>query len=100
MHAGDTIYVRAGTYNESVTIAVSGSAAAGPVIFQSYPGETAIVDGTGLTPSTSDVQGLFNIEDESYVTIQGSKSVTTRPRVPQPRRREFGSPEQGATSRS
>ena len=71
VHAGDTIYVRAGTYNESVTIAVSGSAAAGPVIFQSYPGETAIVDGTGLTPSTSDVQGLFNIEDESYVTIQG-----------------------------
>jgi len=71
VHAGDTVYVLAGTYNESVTIAVSGSAAAGPVIFSSYPGQTAIVDGTGLTPSTSSTQGLFNIEDESYVTIQG-----------------------------
>ena len=71
VQAGDTVYVRAGTYNESVTIAVSGSATAGPVIFQNYPGETAIVDGTGLTPSSSSTQGLFNIEDESYVTIQG-----------------------------
>lgn len=70
VQAGDTVYVLAGTYNESVTIAVSGSATAGPVTFQSYPGETAIVDGTGLTPSDSNTQGLFNIEDESYVTIQ------------------------------
>jgi len=69
--AGSTVYVRAGTYNESVNIAVSGSATAGPVTFQSYPGETAIVDGTGLTPSTSDVQGLFNLVNQSYVTIQG-----------------------------
>jgi hypothetical protein len=69
--AGDTVDVLAGTYNESVTIAASGSAAAGPVIFQSYPGQTAIVDGTGLTVSSSNTQGLFNIEDESYVTIQG-----------------------------
>ncbi|MGB9434875.1 MAG: putative Ig domain-containing protein, partial [Candidatus Acidiferrum sp.] len=71
VQAGDTVYVRAGTYNESVTIAVSGSTTAGSVIFQNYPGETAIVDGTGLTPSSSSTQGLFNIEDESYVTIQG-----------------------------
>jgi hypothetical protein len=71
VQAGDTVYVLAGTYNESVTIAVSGSAAAGPVIFSSYPGQTAIVDGTGLTVSGSNTQGLFNIEDESYVTIEG-----------------------------
>jgi Putative Ig domain/Protein of unknown function (DUF1565) len=69
--AGDTVDVLAGTYNESVTIAASGSAAAGPVIFQSYPGQTAVVDGTGLAVSGSSTQGLFNIEDESYVTIQG-----------------------------
>jgi hypothetical protein len=71
VQAGGTVYVRAGTYNQSVTIAVSGSATAGPVTFQSYPGETAIVDGTGLTVSGSNTQGLFNIEDESYVTIEG-----------------------------
>jgi Protein of unknown function (DUF1565) len=70
VHAGDTVYVRAGTYNESVTIAVSGTASQ-PVTFQSYPGETATVDGTGLSVAGNDVQGLFNIEDESYVTISG-----------------------------
>ncbi len=70
--AGDTVYVLAGVYNESVNIAVSGSAAAGPVTFESYPGQTAVVDGTGLTPSASaTAQGLFNIVNQSYVTIQG-----------------------------
>ena len=71
VQAGDTVYVLAGTYNESVTIAVSGSSTAGPVSFISSPFGAAIVDGTGLTPSSSNTQGLFNIEDESYVTIQG-----------------------------
>ncbi len=71
LQAGDTVYVRAGVYNEAVNIAVSGSAAGGAIRFQSYPGETAIVDGTGLTPSTSSTQGLFNIAGRSYVTIQG-----------------------------
>ena len=71
VQAGDTVYIRAGTYTESVNIGVSGSATAGPVTFQSYPGEQAIIDGTGLTPSTSDVQGLINIVNQSYVTING-----------------------------
>ena len=71
VQAGDTVYVLAGTYNEMVQIAVSGSATAGPITFQSYPGQTAIVDGTGLVPSTSDVQGMFNIANQSYVTVQG-----------------------------
>ncbi len=65
------MYVLGGTYNESVNIAVSGSAAAGPITFQNYAGQTAIVDGTGLTPSASSTQGLFNIADQSYVTIEG-----------------------------
>jgi hypothetical protein len=68
---GDTVYVREGIYNESVNITASGSANAGPITFQNYPGEIAIVDGTGLTPSTSAVQGLFNLVNISYVTIQG-----------------------------
>ncbi|HXY11335.1 MAG TPA: Ig-like domain-containing protein, partial [Terriglobales bacterium] len=72
VQAGDTVYVRAGVYNESVNIAVSGSATAGPVTFASYPGETAVVDGTGLAVSSSaGTQGLFNLVNQSYVTIQG-----------------------------
>ncbi len=67
---GATVYVRAGTYVESVTIGMSGSAAGGPVTFQSYPGELAIIDGTGLTPPT-DQNGLINIVNRSYVTVSG-----------------------------
>ncbi|MBU6488534.1 MAG: right-handed parallel beta-helix repeat-containing protein [Burkholderiales bacterium] len=68
--AGDTVYVRAGTYNESVTVNVSGSASGGYITFQNYPGETAIVDGTGLVPASGQ-SGLFNIIDRSYIKIVG-----------------------------
>src|SRR5437764_297083 len=57
VQAGDTVYVRGGVYNESVNISVSGSATAGPIAFQTFPGEQAIVDVTGLVPSTSGTQG-------------------------------------------
>jgi len=69
--AGDTVYVRGGMYNESVNISASGSATAGPITFQTFPGESAIVDGTGLVPSTSSTQGLINITNQSYISIQG-----------------------------
>jgi hypothetical protein len=69
--AGDTVYVRGGVYSESVNISVSGSALGGAITFQSYSGETAIVDGTGLAVPSSGTQGLFNIANQSYITIQG-----------------------------
>jgi hypothetical protein len=68
--AGDTINIRAGVYNEAVTPTVSGSAAAGSVTFQSYPGETAIIDGTGLKV-TNGQSGLFNISNQNYITVSG-----------------------------
>jgi hypothetical protein len=67
--AGSTVYVRGGVYNEQVTINVSG--APGSVItFQSYPGELAIIDGTGLVPPTG-WSALINIRDKSHLIIQG-----------------------------
>jgi hypothetical protein len=71
MKAGDTVYIHGGVYHESVDIQVSGSATAGPVTFQSYPGETAILDGTGLTPPADNIRGLINIENQSYVIVRG-----------------------------
>jgi hypothetical protein len=68
---GATVNIRGGIYHESVDIEVSGSATAGPVTLQSYPGEVAILDGEGLTPPKSDIRGLVNIEDQSYVTVRG-----------------------------
>ncbi|MGN6086697.1 choice-of-anchor Q domain-containing protein [Trinickia sp.] len=70
-NAGDTVYIRGGIYNESVTLNVSGSASGGYIAFQSYPGETAILDGTGLVVPTSGNHGLVNIVDRSYIKIVG-----------------------------
>ncbi len=70
VQAGDTVQVLAGTYNETVNIAVSGSANAGYITFQNYPGQTPIVDGTGLAIPGGQY-GLFNIAGQSYVIIQG-----------------------------
>ena len=67
--AGDTVAVRAGVYNEAVSLTRSGSAAGGKITFQSYPGETAVVDGTGLT--VSGTKGLFTLTDVSYVAVNG-----------------------------
>ncbi len=81
--AGDTVYVEAGTYHESVTFANSGTATA-PIVFDGQG--VAIVDGTGVACCTSpsfvssngfiggNTQGLFTIGASSgvnYLTIQG-----------------------------
>jgi len=66
---GDTIYVYGGTYNEAVTINVSGNATAGYITFQSYPGQTAIIDGTGLPVNGQ--TGLVNIQDKNYLVVSG-----------------------------
>lgn len=67
--AGDTVIVRAGTYNEMVTVSKSGTATQ----YITIKGESgAIIDGTGLTlPTTSDPCGLVYIENQSYINIQG-----------------------------
>lgn len=66
--AGATVYVETGIYHESVTFPASGTASE-PITFVNYPGETPILDGTGLKPQ--DTQGLVNIVNQSYVTVQG-----------------------------
>ncbi len=66
---GDTVFVRAGTYAK-VSINTSGTAAGGYVTFCNYPGETPVIDATGVTPPDGDT-GLFLLVDRSYVIIQG-----------------------------
>jgi hypothetical protein len=67
---GDTVLVRGGVYSERVTVNISGSAGAGYVTFRSYPGETAVLDGTGVAVPSTD-NGLFLIVDRAYISIQG-----------------------------
>ncbi len=67
--AGATVYVMGGVYNEYVTLANSGTMGS-PITFQSYPGQTAIIDGTGL--AVSGTKGLVTISGaRSYITVSG-----------------------------
>jgi len=66
--AGATVYVESGVYNESINFPNSGTAT-GPITFVNYPGQTATIDGTGL--SASGTQGLINIVNQSYITLNG-----------------------------
>jgi len=74
--AGATVYVFGGVYHESVNFPKSGTESA-PITFQNYPGQTAVIDGTGVSCCSSNgeggnaIQGLINIVNQSYITISG-----------------------------
>ena len=64
--AGQTVYIRAGTYKETVTATRSGTAAAGYITYSAYPGDAKpVLDGGG----TSWIQ--FNINGQSYIRVNG-----------------------------
>ena len=67
--AGSTVNVRAGVYEELVSIKVSGNATGGYITFRSYPGETAVLDAGYFTPSGR--QAVLTIHNQSYVRIEG-----------------------------
>jgi uncharacterized protein DUF1565 len=68
--AGDTVYVRAGVYNEVVSILLSGSASLGYITFSSYPRELATIDGTGLAIPGGQ-WGLVTSQNQSYIIVNG-----------------------------
>jgi len=65
---GDTVEVRAGTYNERVTFPRSGTAGK-YITLRGEPG--AIIDGTGLFDRLTGVCGLVYIENRSFVKVVG-----------------------------
>jgi Protein of unknown function (DUF1565) len=72
VHAGDTVEVEGGTYNEIVTMKTSGNATQGYITFTNYAGQNAIVDGTGLSVGSSGQTGLFSLEGTfNFIIIQG-----------------------------
>jgi Big-like domain-containing protein/uncharacterized protein DUF1565 len=75
--AGATVYVFGGIYHEAVNFPSSGTPWA-PIAFRSYPGQTAVIDGTGVKCCTSNpassgngTQGLITIVNQSHIIISG-----------------------------
>jgi hypothetical protein len=69
--AGDTVYIRAGTYNERVqaTYGNGGGINNGYITYRNYPGETVILDGTGIAISYGG--GLFHIWSSNFIQVSG-----------------------------
>lgn len=67
--AGDTVYLRSGTYQEAVYLYHPGTAGQ-RITFAAYPGETPAIDGKGNTIPGDDWYPLVKIE-ASYVTWSG-----------------------------
>lgn len=66
MEAGDMTYIREGSYNEHVYVEQGGNGTAGHIVFSAYPGETPILDGTGVTDSQNGI-----IVAQSYIKLLG-----------------------------
>jgi hypothetical protein len=68
LRPGDTVYVRGGVYREELVITRSGTPEA-PITFRSFPGESVILDGSGLSLAPTDqVVLLWNV---AHVRFRG-----------------------------
>ncbi len=67
--AGDTVFIKAGTYTERVIIQNTGTSNDN-IVFSNYQNDTVIIDGTGISWGGS-WNGLFDISDKSYIQIHG-----------------------------
>ncbi len=70
--AGDTVYIRAGTYFEQVVPQNSGSSGQF-ITYAAFPGETVTIDGTGV--DVPEYTGLFYIIDRSYIQVSGLRVI-------------------------
>ncbi len=68
MTAGDTTYVRAGTYDESGIVFAHSGAPGAPITLASYPSEQVVIDGSQASES---LPGIGIVEGRSHYVIQG-----------------------------
>ena len=79
--AGDTIYVRGGTYayTTSNTLSNKSGTEGSPIVIMNYPGEKPVFNYSGGAPYTS-LRAGFSITNVDYIKIKGIR-VTN---IPQP----------------
>lgn len=79
LQAGDTVYIKAGTYAERVKPQNSGSAD-NYITYAAYPGDTVTIDGASvLLPDKG--AGLFEIAFKSYIKVSGLRVVNAGPYI-------------------
>ena len=66
--AGDTVYIKAGTYNEIVTPVNSGSSG-NYITYTNYSNATVTIDGTSLSVSAN--SGLISMNSKDYIKVIG-----------------------------
>ena len=71
--AGETVYIKQGTYYERIWIQNSGTPG-NFITFAAYPGHTVTLDGTGIR---FDWYGLFNVKDKSYIKVSGLRVINS-----------------------
>lgn len=75
--AGDTVYIKAGTYQERVVPQNSGSAD-NYIVYAAHSGDTVTIDGHSI-PLPSYDSGLFQVEDKSYIKVSGLRIINAGP---------------------
>jgi hypothetical protein len=74
LDAGDTVYIRAGTYHERVIPQNSGSTG-NYITYAAYPEETATLDGNGIFVPVD--EGLLYISGKSYIEVSGLRVINS-----------------------
>ena len=69
--AGDTLYMRAGTYAERLILSGKAGHAGAPIVIRNLEGEAPVIDGTTLTVPTGGRAGLVVLENCSHVHFRG-----------------------------
>jgi hypothetical protein len=77
MVAGDTVYIKAGTYKERVIPHNSGSAD-NYIVYIAHPGDTVTIDGDSIS-LPSEWGGLFDVSDMTYIKISGLRIINVGP---------------------
>ncbi len=77
MTAGDTVYIKAGTYSERVVPENSGDAG-NYITYTAYPGDTVTIDGEGVSiPYDPPWGGIVDMRGKSYIRISGLRVINS-----------------------
>jgi hypothetical protein len=63
---GSTVYVKEGTYNEKLSVNVSGSSSGGYITFQNFGNDNVIIDGTGEAGDQ-----IILVQNKSFIKLIG-----------------------------